>query len=109
MPQSIPEVFSGAGGRVDDFEGNARDAEGLGGLVLPVSLCDLLPHHHIKAPTRLVAENKACIVIIPVRVHVHRSTEVHSTELIKTCGGGEERGFHVSGLCAVKWSFKSLK
>lgn len=87
MPQSIPEVFSGASGRVDDFERNARNAKGLGGLVLPVCLCDLLPHHYIKAPTRLVAKHKACIVVVSVRVHVHSSAEVHSAELIKTCEG----------------------
>lgn len=88
VPQSISEVFSSASGGVDYFEWNTRDAKGLGGLVLPVSLCDLLPHHYIKAPTWLVSKHKACIVVISVRIYVHGATEVHSIELIKTCDGG---------------------
>lgn len=85
VPQSIPEVFSSAGGWVDDFEWNPWDAKGLGGFVLPVRLCDLLPHHHVEAPTGLVAEHKAGIVVISVSVHIHGTTEVHGIELIKTC------------------------
>lgn len=84
MPQSIPEVFSSSGARVDHFERNPRDSEGLGGLVLPVSLRDLFPHHHIEARARLVSEHKAGIVVVSVCVHVHRSTEVHGVELVKT-------------------------
>ena len=68
------------------LEGHARDAKGLGGPVLPVGLRDLLPHHHVEASAGLVAEDKASIVVITLRVHVEGPAEIHSIELIKTWG-----------------------
>lgn len=85
MPKSIPEVFSSASAGVNNFERNSRNAKSLGRFVLPVRLCDLLPHHDIKTPTGLVAKHKAGIVIISVCVYIHGSTEVHCIELIKPC------------------------
>ena len=84
VPQGISQVLASARAGVDHFEGNARDAESLGRLLFPVGLRDLLPHHHVEAATRLVAEHEAGVVIVPVSVHVHRATEIHSAELIET-------------------------
>lgn len=80
VPQGIAEDFPSARGGVDHFEGDAGDAEGLGGLLLPVSLTDLLPHHHVEPAAGLVPKHKAGIVVVPVRVHVKRPTEVHCVE-----------------------------
>lgn len=87
VPQSIPEVFSCAGGRINHFERNSGNSESLGGLVLPVRLRDLFPHDHIEAGARLVSEHEACVVVVSVRVHVHGPAEVHSAEVIEACDG----------------------
>ena len=91
MPQGVPQVLPRARGGVDHFEGHARDAEGLGGLLLPVGLGDLLPHHHVEAAAGLVAEHEAGIVVVAVGVHVHRAAEVHGAELIETLEEGRRR------------------
>lgn len=50
VPEGIAEVLSCASGGVDHLERHPRDAKGLVRLVLPVGLCDLLPHDHVEAP-----------------------------------------------------------
>lgn len=85
VPQSIPQVFSGTGGRIDHFERNSGNSKGLGGLVLPVSLRDLLPHDHVEAGARLVPEHKARVVVVPVCVDVHGPAKVHCAELVEAC------------------------
>lgn len=96
VPQRVPQVLAGARGGVDHLEGHARVAVGAGGLVLPVGLGHLLPHHHVEAAAGLVAEDEAGIVVIPVGVHIEGATEVHGPELVEACEGhgrgGEDGG-----------------
>lgn len=109
VPQGIPEVFSSTGGRIDHFEWNSGNSKGLRGLVLPVCLCDLFPHDHIEARARLVSKHEACIVVVPVSVHIHGPAEVHGAELVKACDERktEKTGWRVSGL--QQWNLKSNK
>lgn len=88
VPQSVAQVLAGPRGGVHHLEGHAGVAVGAGGLVLPVGLRDLLPHHHIEAAAGLVAEDEAGVVIVPVGVDVKRAAEVDRPKLIKTwCQG----------------------
>lgn len=100
VPQSIPEVFSSTGGRIDHFERNSGNSKGLRGFVLPVRLSDLFPHDHIEAGARLVSEHEACVVVVPVSVHVHSPAEVHGAEFVKACDGTQctKTAWSVSGL-----------
>lgn len=83
MPQSIPQVLARPRGGVHHLEGHAGVAVRPGGLVFPVGLRDLLPHHHVEAATGLVAKDEAGIVIVPVGIDIKRATEVHGPKLIK--------------------------
>lgn len=42
----------------------------------------LLPHDNVEASTGLVGEHNACVVVIPVGVHVKCHTEVYCAELV---------------------------
>lgn len=85
VPQGVPEMLAWSCGWVHYFNGQSGIALGFGGCMRPIGLCDLLPHHHVKPRTGLVAEHKAGVVVIAVGVDEERATEVHSIELIITC------------------------
>ena len=89
VPQSIPQVLARPRGGVHHLEGHPRVAVGPGGLVFPVGLCHLLPHHHIEAAAGLVAKDEAGVVVIAVRVDVERAAEVNRPELVKTWRSSE--------------------
>ena len=59
---------------------NPRLCHGPEGVGLPVDLLHLLPHHHVEAGRVLVAEDKACVVVVRYRVHMKRPFKVHSAE-----------------------------
>lgn len=82
VPEGISEVLSWASGGVDHFNGQARVALGLGGFIRPVGLCNLLPHHDVEPRAGLVAEHKASVVVIPLRVDKESPTEVNRIELV---------------------------
>ena len=84
VPQGVPQVLTRARGGVHHLEGHPRVAVGPGGLVLPVGLRHLLPHHHVEAAAGLVAEDKARVVVVTDRVHVERAAEVDRPELVET-------------------------
>ena len=83
MPKCIPEVLARACGRVDHLDGQPRVALGLGGLVVPVGLRDLLPHDHVEARAGLVAEHEAGVVVVTLRVNEERAAEVNRVELVE--------------------------
>lgn len=84
VPQSVPQVFARPRGGVHHLEGHSRVAVGPGGLVFPVGLRHLLPHHHIEAAAGLVAKDEAGIVVVTVRVDIERAAEVDRPELVET-------------------------
>lgn len=57
--------------------GLSDSPEGCG---LPVGLLCLLPHDHIEAAAILIAEEKACVVIISHCVHMEGAFKVHTIE-----------------------------
>lgn len=67
-------------GQCWDLELQARLGDSSEGSGLPVGLLGLLPHDHIEAAAVLVAEEKACIVVIGDRVHVEGAFKVHTIE-----------------------------
>ena len=84
VPQGIPQMLSWSSGGVDHLDGQAGVTLGFGWVMGPVGLRDLLPHHHIEPWAGLVAEDKACIVVVAVGVDEEGTTKVHSIELIIT-------------------------
>ena len=94
MPQGVPQVLARPRGGVHHLEGHPRVAIGPGGLVLPVGLCHLLPHHHVEAAAGLVAEDEARVVVVAVCVHVECAAEVDRPELVET--------WRPQGTCAIR-------
>ncbi len=84
VPQGVPQMLAWPCGGVNHFDWQPWVTLCLGRWAGPVGLCDLLPHDHVEARARLVSENEAGIVIIPIRVDEESSTEVNWIELIKT-------------------------
>lgn len=60
------------------LELNARLCHSSEGCGLPVGLLCLLPHNHIETGAILVTKDKACIVIICLRVYMESPLEVNS-------------------------------
>ena len=84
MPQGIPQVLARPRGGVYNLHGKSRVPLSPRGVGVPVGLSDLLPHHNIEAAAGLVAEDKARVVVVTVRVHVERAAEVDRPELVET-------------------------
>ncbi len=68
-----------------DLKLNARLSHSSEGHGLPVCLLCLLPHHHIEAGGILVAEDKACVVVVGHCIHVEGALKVHTTECCVSC------------------------
>lgn len=84
VPQGVPQVLARPRGGIHHLEGHPRVAVGPGGLVFPVGLRHLFPHHHVEAAAGLVAKDEASIVIVAVCVDVECAAEVDRPELVET-------------------------